>query len=171
MASHVAGGRFDGDDGGLGVGGGVGDDAGDGRLGLRPGALRSMVVWIGDAAGEEQLAPGQGGLAEAVVVEDPLLDLLDEVGGGVALSSAAVAGSARSERLDVGGGVGGLVEHVLLPHGAEDGVAAGQRRLRGAGRGRRRSGAWMSPASRAPLGHGEGATALPKYSLAAAATP
>ena len=84
-----------------------------------------------EAAGEEQVAPLLRRRAEAVVVEDPLLDLLDEVRRRVALLGTGTSGASVS-----GSAVGGVVGRLRRCRscssiGVEHDGRAGRRRPRG----------------------------------------
>ena len=127
-----------------------------------------MVVWMRDAAGEQELAALLVGGAEAGVVEDELLDLLDEVRRRVALVEHRHVGR-QGERLGHGRVVDRLVDQA--PGRASASSTRSRRSTAGSGSvrtGRSCRGSWMSPASSADSATVSSASGLPKYSSAAA---
>ena len=106
----------------------------------------------------------------AVVVEDEPLDLLDEVGGGVALRRSAV-GQRRAAAAVAAAALGAGRVSPRSTHAVEHRVAAGAGPASGWRRGRAARGL-DEAGEQGGLGEGQGSDAgLPKYSWAAAWTP
>ena len=120
-------------------------------------------------AAEEEVAALLGRVAEARVVEDPLLHLLDEVRRRVALGGGHHGGGRACSGVVVGHRCSSAsAMHVVGEHPVEHELRGARGPASGSSNGSVAPGRWISPAISAASASVRSATGLPKYWWAAA---